>query len=388
MFLLDLSHTSHSTARTGIQRVARSLHAALGDQAQAVCFDPWLDAWRGLERWEFARLDSRAAPATRRSARWPWIAQWRGRYRRRFGRGAAALPPSEGLIVPEVFSANVAAALPTLFAQTSGPRVAMFHDALPLRFPEFTAPGTVSRFPYYLRELLDFDGIVAVSEDSRAALLGYWRWLQVPQPPPVLALPHGVEPPAARVSVTRTPRTRPGVLSVGTIEGRKNHLALLAACEQLWRAGADFELQLIGFVARQSGTEVQQRIRTLQSAGRPLRFTGPVSDELLEAAYADCDFTVYPSIAEGFGLPVVESLVRGRPCVCSAHGAVGELTRDGGCVGLDVLDASGLAAAIGRLLAAPAELEALSAAARQRTFKTWADYTRELLAWMRTLPRR
>jgi len=81
------------------------------------------------------------------------------------------------LLVPEVFSPAVAAALPALVAATHGPRVALFHDAIALRFPELTPPKTVARFPAYLRELLMFDGIAAVSEDSRQSLLEYWRWL-------------------------------------------------------------------------------------------------------------------------------------------------------------------------------------------------------------------
>ena len=108
----------------------------------------------------------------------------------------------------------------------------------------------------------------------------------------------------------------------------------------------------------------------------------------MAAAYARCTFTVYPSLAEGFGLPVIESLARGRPCICSAHGALGELSQGGGCLALETVDAASLAAAIARLLAAPAELAALSAAAHARRFKTWPEYAAELAAWMRGLPRR
>jgi glycosyltransferase involved in cell wall biosynthesis len=126
----------------------------------------------------------------------------------------------------------------------------------------------------------------------------------------------------------------------------------------------------------------------LQAAGRPLQYDGPATDEAIARAYGECTFTVYPSIAEGFGLPVIESLSRGKPCLCSGRGALGEISRGGGCLPLAALDAETLATAIARLLHDSAERHALAMAARARTFKSWADYTRELTGWMRSLNRR
>jgi glycosyltransferase involved in cell wall biosynthesis len=129
-------------------------------------------------------------------------------------------------------------------------------------------------------------------------------------------------------------------------------------------------------------------VRALQAAGRPLRYDGPVDDATLASAYAACAFTVYPSLLEGFGLPVLESLAHGKPCVCSAHGALGEAARGGGCLALAAVDAPSLAAAIGRLLAAPEELAALATVAHRRPIRPWGDYARELVAWIATLPRK
>jgi glycosyltransferase involved in cell wall biosynthesis len=283
----------------------------------------------------------------------------------------------------------VAAALPALFAQAGGPRAALFHDAIALKLPELTPAKTVARFPAYLRELLAFDGIAAISEDSRLSLLDYWRWLGVTNPPPVQTIPLGLSLPAPHPPRLSTLDSRLStILSVGSIEGRKNHLALLDACEQLWARGLHFELHLIGLSHPQTGRAALDKIAALQGAGRPLRYRGPVDDATVAAAYEACQFTVYPSLIEGFGLPVLESLAHGKPCVCSGRGALGEAARGGGCVALDPVDAGSLAAAIMQLLQNPSGLAAHADAARARTFKSWDNYATELAAWLRTLPRR
>jgi glycosyltransferase involved in cell wall biosynthesis len=252
--------------------------------------------------------------------------------------------------------------------------------------PELTPPATVRRLPAYLRELLQFDGIAANSADSAASLRDYWQWLDVAHPPPVAAIPLGLD---ECHSVSDIPSgIVPRVLCVGTIEGRKNHLALLEACEALWAAGVKFELQLLGLARPDTAAAALAKIDALKAAGRPLLYDGPAGDAALQAAYQRCAFTVYPSLIEGFGLPVLESLQHGKPCICSNQGALGESTLDGGCMALATVDAPALAAAIRRLLENPAEVTALSARARGRKFKTWNDYAGELTTWMATLKRR
>jgi len=434
--LIDLSHTSHTAARTGVQRVALGLRDALDGDAWEITYDPFARRWRGLEDWEWANLAGTAQRGKKRGAHWPWTARWRGRLRRALqgvnsfdcsgtGNGFAVYPrsgpetlprsatfercPPRGLVVPEIFSAEVGAALPALLAEVDGPRVAVFHDAIALRLPELAPPKVVARFPAYLRELAQFDGIAAVSEASRAELLGYWEWAGVWETPPVVAIPLGVELVARVVpnALDVGPRTaslkrvgparrslggggdnaRHQLLSVGTIEGRKNHIALLEACELLWQRGLKFDLHLIGRAQHQTGAAALALIEKLQRAGRPLRYDDSANDEALEAAYAAAAFTVYPSLAEGFGLPVAESLVRGKPCICSAQGALGEISTGGGCLTVPEPTALALAAACARLLEDPRELSALTALARARIFPTPAEHARRLQEWMDTLGR-
>lgn len=385
--LIDVTHTSHTRARTGVQRVVRSLKEALGAQVTGVCYDPGERVWRALEPWEQRNLDATES-SPRRGSHWPLGARLKGRLRRR-----GVMPPSASIpvqsgpvFVPEIFSKAVARELPRLFAASSGPRVALFHDAIALQMPDFAPPSNVARFPEYLRELLMFDGVAAVSESSRDSLMAYWRWLGVRATPPVAALTLGVDPPPGVVGPPPA-NELPTVLCVSTVEARKNHLALLEACESLWERGMEFRLHLIGLANRETGAAAMRRVHQLQAAGRPLAYDGPVSDAALEAAYARCLFTVYPSLAEGFGLPVAESLARGRPCACRWDSALGEIARAGGCAGLGAASAPEIADAIARLLGSPSLRATLTAAARGRSFRTWQQYAAELVDWSASLRR-
>lgn len=387
MLFVDLTHTSHTRARTGVQRVCREVTAALARTSDVtpITHDPYLGAWRLLNPAEQRTLSPAGTDAAAaRGARWPAATRWSGRARRWLRRPAPTLPAANGLVAPEIFSPHVTAALPDLFARIAGPRVALFHDAIALQLPHLTPPKSVARFPAYLRELALFDGIAAVSADSHAVLENYWDEQRITSRPPVTTIPLGLTPHVPLPPPVTAP-TEPVVLCVGTLEGRKNHVALLDAAERLWAEGRIFRLHLVGMAHPQTGRAALDRVRALQAAGRPLRYDGPVDDAALARAYAAATFTVYPSLLEGFGLPVLESLQYGKPCICSARGALGESARGGGCLALDAVDAPALAAAIDRLLSAPAELTALVQAAEARVFRSWNDYAADLRAWMADL---
>ncbi len=393
MLLLDLSHTSHSAARTGVQRVALELRKALravGD-VEEITHDPHAQTWRPLQAWERSSLDQPAVAAKKRGATWPLRAQVSGWWRRqaRSHTPVTDFPSNvSGLIFPEVFTIRTARALPSLFDAISAPKVAIFHDAIALRLPEFSPPGTVARFPAYLEELRQFDGIAAVSEDSRQSLLDYWQWAGWGPGPEVITLPLGCNHLAtSSPEVNQTSASPPlRILSVGSLEGRKNHLTLLNASEILWNAGQRFELDLIGGLQRETGVTALARIEALQRAGRPLTYRGWVNDDALIAAYRSATFTVYPSLMEGFGFPVWESLLHGKPCICSDQGAVAETARSGGCELVDTRNVAALAECIGRLLSDPNRLESLTVAAQKRRPSRWIDYARELTTWLATLP--
>lgn len=389
MLLLDLTHTSHTPANTGIQRQARGVFNALSrlTATAPLCFDPFANTWRPLDAVELRYARGECPVGRSRGARWTLAQRFRG-WRGRFTGTTPPLASGTGLVCPEIFSPTVARHLPPLFQHCTGPRVAFYFDSIPLTHPEFTPAKTVARFPFYLQELLQFDGIAANSQTTADLLAGYWNWLGVRDRPSITVVPLGADLPGAPPLPSLSHAGPVQVLCVSSIEGRKNHLALLGAAEMLWAAGLHFELRLVGMPRPETAAAALAEISRLRAAGRPLRFDGILTDQALEAAWADCHFSVYPSEIEGFGLPIIESLARGKPCVCAASGATGELVSGGGCLGVQPADTPAFAAALRRLLTDEPLRLRLADEARRRPVPTWEGCARHLLDWMQQLPRR
>lgn len=123
-------------------------------------------------------------------------------------------------------------------------------------------------------------------------------------------------------------------------------------------------------------------IHNLQGEGRPIRWLRHVDDETLLREYRDCRFTVYPSLMEGYGLPIVESLLHGKPVVCGGNGALGEVAREGGCLIVDQTSVESIAGAIKKLLTDRQLYAQLCDEARSRKFRSWSDYIDGLLKQM------
>lgn len=109
-------------------------------------------------------------------------------------------------------------------------------------------------------------------------------------------------------------------------------------------------------------------------------------DSALVKEYNKCHFTVYPSLEEGYGLPILESLWYGKPCICRNYGAMAEAAEGGGCLMVDTTDAGKLAEAI-LLLSEDKRLRArLGEEAVSRHLKTWAEYAGEILQHLADRP--
>ena len=117
------------------------------------------------------------------------------------------------------------------------------------------------------------------------------------------------------------------ILCVGTVEPRKNHLNLIKAIKLL---NSKTDSKIIFTIAGNSPYSdlKMQVLSELQDIPNSTWVNSP-SDSDLQKLYEESTFTVYPSIEEGFGLPILESLWNGKPCICSGGSAMGEVARGG-----------------------------------------------------------
>jgi glycosyltransferase involved in cell wall biosynthesis len=167
------------------------------------------------------------------------------------------------------------------------------------------------------------------------------------------------------------------LLTVGTIEPRKNIPTLVAAFEKL---PADSKLQLV--IAGGNGWLSSPSLKAIENSPRRNRIvlTDYLNDEDLRELYSSCLVFVYPSLYEGFGLPPIEAMACGAPVVVSNTPALVEST--GGAANVaDPNDAGDVARVILQLLTDTDERQRLITASQQRAAElTWADAARKTLA--------
>jgi glycosyltransferase involved in cell wall biosynthesis len=111
------------------------------------------------------------------------------------------------------------------------------------------------------------------------------------------------------------PLSIPLVLALGTIEPRKNYPLLLMACEILWEKGLIFSLKIVGGWGWKT-SEVSFFVNKLIEKGRPLLVLSNVSDGEVAGLLSVSSVFVYPSMAEGLGLPPGEALQFGLKPIC------------------------------------------------------------------------
>lgn len=395
-FYLVVGDTARNPGRSGIQTVVRSLAAAFaarGSPARLAVWKAGADQLRPFPAelslgWGAEPLREPPAPLgpILRSPRAlvSWLAN--GRRAERMPVHLHALAPGSWVLLPELLYGGRAKDLVRYAHRHRWRLAAIFHDAIPIQAPEFVPADLPGAHADYMRALSQADLILPNSEASAEG----WREFMAREGltgPPVKVVTLACDIPGApRVAQATIPT--PGepirVLCVSTLEPRKNHGTLLAAFERAvaLRPDLPLELDLVGAPYVGSTDIVESVHRTMYRLPGRVRWREKIEHSLLRRLYQEADFTVYPSVLEGFGLPVIESLWFGCPCVCANFGVMAENAAGGGCLTTDVRDPEALARAILDMAASPGLRQTLAAEAISRPLKTWRDYAGELLAAM------
>lgn len=294
-----------------------------------------------------------------------------------------AVKSTDWFLTAELFSHEERPGFAEFIAEQRCQTAAIFHDAIPLRFPHITWPQSVARHPSYLKLLAGFKRVWAVSETSRDDLLGFWQWQEQANTPPVEVLALGADF-NGRARRVHTPANGkiPAIVCVGILEPRKNQTLLLDAAEVLWNEDLKFELHLVGRVNPHFGAPILQRVKSLRRKFAGLHYHPAANDARLAELYARVRASAFPTMAEGCGLPLLESLWMGVPCVCSDLPVLRENADGGGCVSVPVNDVAAWTRALRQALTDDPWLARLGAEAAGRSLPTWAETAGRLRAEM------
>ena len=373
--LVDVDFTARHDLHTGIQRVVRQTVPiwSVDRDITPVAWTRARGAVRPLNPLESARIFNWTAPELKEDQREQAGGETPD--------DLVLIPWRSVLVLPEVPALDVTPLIAAIGACSNNQVVAIGHDAIPLISADTLDIEEPRKFMSYLSALKFASRIAGVSRSSTREFASYGSMLSsqgLPAPATVaVPLPvefGGTDTPQGGRALTAAPG-RWDVVVVGSHDTRKNHLAVLHAAELLWKDGLHFRLTFIG--GGGSNLEFLRRIEVLRYRGRNLELRTAVSDDELQAAVSGARFTVFPSLHEGYGLPVAESLALGTPVITTDYGATAEIAEGGGAVTVDPRNDAALAAAMRRLLTDDSEITRLRAEIRARAERSWQVYADE-----------
>ncbi len=233
-------------------------------------------------------------------------------------------------------------------------RVVLIHDTIPLDHPEFTRAGQSARFAArFAAALSHAELVLTVSAATRADVLRWRERLGLPARARVEPVPLGTRLAAPGAAPAGVPLDRPFFVTLGTIEPRKNHAALLDAWQELARRLPPERLPRLYIIGRRGWENhaVFARLDALPKDG-PVRELAGLDDGAVAFLLARSHGLLMPSRAEGFGLPLIEAAARGVPVLSAPLPAAREILGDY-ARWLSPDDARAWAGAVALLAAAP-----------------------------------
>ncbi len=362
MDISRLLSRSHAAAPTGIDRVelayAEYLMATSNARAEFFALHPWgysgtinLESARHFidrlaRRWRSSGTDDKQAITASRSRLHRQILFGPGRQPRdRQRHGAYLLLSHHHLTRPNVIARTIA----------KGPKafIPMLHDLIPNDHPEYAQQKEAARHLRRLQTVSRFaDGILVPSEAVRQSVLMHLEQAGRSHVP-VRKVLHGVDPELVRVTPANH-ASRPYFVCLGTIEPRKNHLLLLNIWRRLVETHGDNAPRLVLIGRRgwenENVIDMIERCKALQGV---VQEYSSMPDEQVRALLCGARALLFPSFAEGFGLPLTEAMALGVRVICSDIPVFREV---GGNYPefLDPIDGLGWLSAIERYSSAPA----------------------------------
>lgn len=263
-------------------------------------------------------------------------------------------------------------------------KVVTIYDLAFLEHPETAVPALAAYLNKVVPEAVErADVVAAISHATRQALITHYHT----PAEKITVIPCGVGPQFQRVTdpllleETRNKFAlhKPFILSVGTLEPRKNHLGLIKAFAEVLES---HQGQVTLAIAGGKGWmyEETQRVVAELKLEDKVRFLGRVSELELITLYSLADIFAFPSFFEGFGIPPLEAMACGTPVITSNTSSLPEAAGDAAIL-IDPHDTNAIASALIRLL----EDEQLREDMRQKGYRqaqryTWSAAAAKMLA--------
>jgi glycosyltransferase involved in cell wall biosynthesis len=237
---------------------------------------------------------------------------------------------------------------------------ATIHDMTCRLMPELHTPANRKADESFTKNILHRAArLIAVSENTKADAVR----LAGLDPERIEVIYSGV--PEVYFGAQARPSQRPYVLFVGTIEPRKNIDTLLDAWEAC-HARSDFDLVIAGA----SGWAGEKTVARLLAKPRGVRYLGYVAEDELPGLTAGASAFIYPSLYEGFGLPVAQAMAAGVPVITSNTSCLPEVA-GGGALLVDPRSAAEIQSAMEKLLMSPELRQELGAAGMAKAQKEY-----------------
>ena len=203
-------------------------------------------------------------------------------------------------------------------------KIVTIHDLTPVLFPQFHI--NISCFihklflPFILRNA---DGILVPSECTKKDIEILYQ-PEIPIQVTYEAVSEDFHPSSKEQIREITDKfgiMKPYILSVGTLEPRKNLITLLKAYKILREKGHDYQLVIVG----KKGWYCKKLLEEIASFGKDIIITNYIQRNQLSAFYSGAKVMVFPSLYEGFGLPPLEAMHCGCPVICSNTSSLPEI---------------------------------------------------------------
>lgn len=219
----------------------------------------------------------------------------------------------------------------------SGAKIAFVcYDLIPIKFPHLCVFEVANKFSKYFADVAWIaDHIFCISKNSMLDLQEFLQKTGAPIPT-MSVIRLGDNLPKEKVVVSKLStkaqmviENKPYILFVSTIERRKNHEVLYRAYRRLLEQRVKNLPQLV-FVGMPGWgvNDFLQDLRTDPLVRDKITILSNVSDDELDQLIKNCLFTVYPSLYEGWGLPVAESLAYGKFCLVANNSSLPEVGGD------------------------------------------------------------